>query len=82
MIRKSWGNQIVVVQSLQEKYEFRENENWTFIPDIQRPSTSPPILFWGGGEGQDLADRKQAKKTTHLERQSLYIYWLGIDNFI
>ncbi len=39
MIRKSWGNQIVSVQSLQEKYEFRENENWTFIPDIQRPST-------------------------------------------
>ncbi len=32
--------------------------------------------------GQDLADRKQAKKTTHLERHSLYIYWLGFDNFI
>jgi hypothetical protein len=31
------------------------------------------------GEGQTLADRYQAFKIHHLERQSLYIHWLIID---
>jgi hypothetical protein len=35
--------------------------------DNRKGMTPPPFYLWGGGEGQDLADRKQAKKTTHLE---------------
>ena len=46
-----------------------------------RKVMTPPHFIFGGGEGQDLAD-KNKPKITHLERQSLYIYWLGIDNFI
>ncbi len=62
-----------------------KNVQWTFSWWTFRQGTQsddpPPFYLWGGGEGQDLAD-KNKPKITHLERQSFYIYWLGIDNFI
>jgi hypothetical protein len=46
----------------------------------QRHIQTLPVLN-GLSQGPDLAD-KNKPKITHLERQSFYIYWLGIDNFI